>query len=147
MRNPIVGAMVDGLAQHGMSTLRFNFPGVGASGGSIGSGSEQAVSGARAFLKAQSGATWFVVGGYSFGTMTAIRYLDTNPGEFDAAVLTTPPPYSSLSKLDIPLLLIIGENDGISNGVESLSLKSPGSLRYTIPGAGHFNIPVCGIMD
>lgn len=90
MMNPVVETLTEALFKAGYATLRFNFRGVGRSGGSFGNGlDEQAdVLAAAAFLEAR-GAREILPAGYSFGTFVMAGALARRP--FLPAVFVAPP--------------------------------------------------------
>ena len=70
MHNNVVGAMEDGFSSKGLTTLRFNFRGVGASGGFYdeGEGETDDLVAALRFLRSEIGEDAFtILAGYSFG--------------------------------------------------------------------------------
>jgi uncharacterized protein len=71
---PLVAALAEALARAGLRALRFNFRGVGGSGGSPSGGlvEERDVAAAARFLL-DSGATGIAVAGYSFGALMALK--------------------------------------------------------------------------
>jgi uncharacterized protein len=74
MDTPLVRALDDALTAAGLSTVRFNFRGVGASGGEPTGGrrEHEDVRAAAAWLR-QRGALRIVLVGYSFGALMATR--------------------------------------------------------------------------
>src|SRR5262249_28427158 len=75
MHNNIVSALADTLQQAGMATLRFNFRGVGRSGGEHGGGEAEVedVKAAVTYLLSRQTVPTVVVAGYSFGSMVGLR--------------------------------------------------------------------------
>lgn len=75
MNNPVVVAITAALAAAGIATLRFDFRGVGRSGGIHGGGTPE-IDDARAAvnaLGAAAGLDVVAIGGYSFGSLVALR--------------------------------------------------------------------------
>ena len=75
MHNNVVSALVQVLQQAGIATLRFNFRGVGRSGGSHeqGNGEVEDVKAAVTYLLSRQAVSTVVVAGYSFGSMVGLR--------------------------------------------------------------------------
>jgi alpha/beta superfamily hydrolase len=76
MYNSVVGAIVDGFASKGFTTVRFNFRGVGSSGGFYdeGDGEIRDVLAGLQFLKNKlSGEPYVVLAGYSFGAWISCK--------------------------------------------------------------------------
>ncbi|MGE3919076.1 MAG: alpha/beta hydrolase, partial [Hyphomicrobiaceae bacterium] len=74
MRNNVVTALVEWLGRAGIATLRFNFRGVGRSGGvhDDGTGEVDDVRGALDCLLARGPFETVVVAGYSFGSIVGL---------------------------------------------------------------------------
>jgi len=91
MRNNVVEAMVSAFSGHGYSTLRFNFRGVGRSGGVFddGVGEQDDVKGAIAFLK-EKGIGDITLAGYSFGAWVNSRFLAGFEGLSDVIMVSPP---------------------------------------------------------
>ncbi|MFN2426941.1 MAG: alpha/beta fold hydrolase [Candidatus Binatia bacterium] len=82
MNNSVVVAVAGALAAAGVATLRFDFRGVGRSGGSHGGGAPE-VEDARAAvdaLAAATGLTSVAIAGYSFGSLIALRVAAAGAG-------------------------------------------------------------------
>ena len=75
MHNNVVSALVQAFQQAGIATLRFNFRGVGRSGGSHdqGNGEVEDVKAAVTYLLSRQAVPTVVVAGYSFGSMVGLR--------------------------------------------------------------------------
>ncbi|MBM4272603.1 MAG: alpha/beta hydrolase [Deltaproteobacteria bacterium] len=143
MNNNVVEALVEGHSSKGFSTLRFNFRGVGRSGGFYdnGDGEQDDVMGAVAFLQEQKKSE-VMLAGYSFGAWIIANVL-THQDQFADVVLVSPPidfvefDFSGLEKRIG--LIICGDQDqfcpleklkGIVSGIRcQLSV---------VPGADHF---------
>jgi alpha/beta superfamily hydrolase len=146
MYNNVVTALTEALQQAGIMTLRFNFRGVGQSGGTHGEGQAEIedVQAAVAYLVSRQRVATVAVAGYSFGAMVGLRAASTDDrvhtligvalpvGRRDASFLTT---------ARKPLLLISGDRDPISPlaALQELvaKLAEPKQL-VTVAGADHF---------
>jgi len=145
MENNVVLALCNALTGGGMMALRFNFRGVGGSGGSHGGGVGERED-ARAALDFLAGLAEVDSGrlglaGYSFGALVALTAGD----ERVRAVAAVSPPAGGLDagrvQPDIPTLLISGDRDDISPSVRLPELAAAlGSRCETRPvaGADHF---------
>jgi alpha/beta superfamily hydrolase len=91
MSNNVVEALMEGYSHKGFSTLRFNFRGVGRSGGFYdnGNGEQDDVMGAFAFLRERKKSD-IVLAGYSFGAWIIAKVL-THQDQFSDVVLISPP--------------------------------------------------------
>jgi alpha/beta superfamily hydrolase len=144
MANHVVLTAARALAARGMSTLRFNFRGVGRSTGTYGGGLEEAddVAAALKFLKSRAPGPYYVIG-YSFGAFVAGRALLDGP-DADGAIFISPPiAFMDLSFLpQVPglKLIAVGDRDELCP-LESLEAllagKTPPEVRV-IEGADHF---------
>ncbi len=163
MNSSVVVAITAALAARGISTLRFNFRGVGASGGTHGGGGPE-IADARAAvgaLRAASGIRRIAIAGYSFGSLVALQMAaqddeDPEGGPYthvDAVAAVAPPlamfDASFVSKIGGTLLFVAGDRDqycprdrfDLLEGMEN----EPGVVcsmndteRVVIPGADHF---------
>ncbi|HOO90723.1 MAG TPA: CocE/NonD family hydrolase [Syntrophales bacterium] len=91
MMNNVVDALVSAFHDHGYATLKFNFRGVGRSGGSFdnGIGEQDDVKGAIAFLK-EKGLNDIALAGYSFGAWVNSKVLPGYDG-LSPVVMVSPP--------------------------------------------------------
>ena len=146
MHNNVVTALAEAFQQAGMMTLRFNFRGVGQSGGTHGGGEAEVedVQAAVAYLLSRQAVPTVAVAGYSFGSMVGLR-----AGASDARVHTLVGVALPIGMRDAsflltsqkPVLLISGERDDISPlpALQELIAKLAEPKRLlTIPGADHF---------
>lgn len=113
MHDAVVSAVQDELARLGVTTLRFNYRGVGASEGSYdnGQGETEDVLAAVHWLRENSDAKRLVLSGYSFGGVMALRACEkTNP---DVLLLVAPAVSMAgeLSRPDVPGLVLLAEKD------------------------------------
>jgi alpha/beta superfamily hydrolase len=124
MNNGVVVAITAALAAKGISTLRFDFRGVGASGGTHGGGGPE-IGDARAAvaaLRAATGIDRIAIAGYSFGSVVALHVAadelqnaDDADGGVDAVAAIAPPlamfDASFVSGIEGALLLVAGDRD------------------------------------
>lgn len=146
MRNNVVAALVDGFQAAGIATLRFNFRGVGRSGGSHDEGNAELddVKAAVTYLLGRQVVATVAVAGYSFGSWVGLK-----AGAEDARVHKLIGVALPLARRDAsflpgvtkPKLLISGDRDDISPmpQVNDLigRLSDPKSLTV-VAGADHF---------
>ena len=127
MESPVIDALVRGLADWGLLTLRFNYRGVGSSEGATSMGPGE-MEDARAALKVlrswpgvDRGRTAVV--GYSFGAGISVRMLAREQRVLRAGVAISPPlelpplgleGVPRLDRLRRPLQVIIGAEDGLT---------------------------------
>ena len=150
MNAPLLVALVDHLVARGWAVLRFNFRGIGDSGGQPGTGVEEVADarGALATMAARYDLP-LAVAGWSFGGAVAIRAAAATP-DLAACVAIAPavdekpgisaglPPPAELT-IECPLLLVCGENDDqISpDAVHAWAIEA-GAKYVEMPGANHF---------
>jgi alpha/beta superfamily hydrolase len=149
MENNVVETVVRAGLDSNLTTLRFNFRGVGRSKGSFdqGTGEQDDVAAALDFLGDNLHPETKVLAGYSFGGCVALAYCHRKDHGVDHLVLISPPPFllpegGGLS-LEIPVVrkIVFGENDEIAPPEEVKSMVSSGrveELVEVIPGADHF---------
>jgi alpha/beta superfamily hydrolase len=146
MHNNVVHALAGALQRSGHATLRFNFRGVGDSGGRFDGGTGEAddVRSAIAELCRQADVATVAVAGYSFGAMVGLRAGADDPSV--ARLIGIAPPiamrdFSFLRGVAKPKLLVSGERDDFcpQPALEALfgSLAEPKQLR-TVRHADHF---------
>ena len=144
MDNNVVVALCQALAGGGMVALRFNFRGVGGSGGSYGGGFGERQD-ARATLDFLAGLAEVDGGrlglaGYSFGALVALSAAD----ERVRALAAVSPPAGGLDPASfrpgIQTLLVSGDRDDISPALRlpemAASLGPPCEIR-SVAGADH----------
>ena len=147
MDNGVVTAICRTLAWKGIASLRFNFRGVGQSGGEFTNGEIEGedVRGALDALKHWPGIDGrrLAVAGYSFGAGVALRSArDLKTAKCLALVA---PPNSSLQSKSVrgyrkPMLFVAGERDRISSATtlrKSLDELDLDVELYTSEGADH----------
>ena len=145
MDSPVVSELTWSCKRCGYATARFNWRGVGASGG--------APSGDAADADADYGATLahleatvdgpMIAAGYSFGAATAVRVAATSP-RVRRLLLVAPPPAlldtEALAGFRGSVLAIVGTRDEFAPVVELEALLGDGPRRRleVIPEADHF---------
>ncbi|GAB6062204.1 alpha/beta hydrolase [Deferrisoma palaeochoriense] len=149
MSVPVVKAVARALAERGISTLRFNFRGVGRSTGAYdeGEGEVDDVVAAAAFLAAQPGVDPGRLGlvGYSFGAWVGGRAAERILPGLRALVAVAPPlerlPLEAWTRIAAPKLVLVGDRDDYCplDRFEFwyAALPEPKERRI-LPGADHF---------
>jgi alpha/beta superfamily hydrolase len=146
MENPVVVRATEVARETGLSTLRFNFRGVGRSTGVHGGGEaeQQDVSAALELLQSELPADRPMgLGGYSFGAWVAARVTATNT-RVAALCLIAPPvamlEFGTLEGNRREILLVAGTRDAYCPipSLEALASRTPGARVITIEGADHF---------
>jgi len=148
MYNYVVEAIAAEFSAAGISTLRFNFRGVGESQGgySDGAGEQRDVAGAFALL-AEKGKHRMDLAGYSFGAWVVAQFAlnPDRPKPFSRLMLVSPPAgmMSGLSTSAIPQLhlIVTGSEDDIAppDGIKPhIGIWNPKARLEIIDGADHF---------
>jgi alpha/beta superfamily hydrolase len=146
MDNGVVIDTVGTLAARGVATLRFNFRGVGESGGSY-SGTLAEVEDARAaaaLLRERLPGAPLALGGYSFGAIVALAAGHDHPDVdrlFAIALPATMFDTSAIIPSTKPKLFVIGDRDPYCPyaALESLVASLAGDNRLVkLAGADHF---------
>jgi len=147
MDNNVVGALVRALSADGIATLRFNFRGVGRSGGVHGGGIEEMndVRAAVARLASEENIDATVLAGYSFGARMALGAASTLPSiETLIAVappISTPMGAPSLAGWNGRLILIAGDRDDFCAAADLEKFHHEAGERSTmkiLKGSDHF---------
>lgn len=146
MRNTVVSALTLAFQEAGLATLRFNFRGVGHSGGSHGEGEAEVedVKAAVTALLTRQPVSRVVVAGYSFGSLVGLRAgaEDERVGVLIGVALPVgfrDP--SFLLTANKPTLLISGDTDTFSPipELQQLVEKMPDPKKLvTLAGVDHF---------
>lgn len=146
MGHPVVRALETGLQRAGLTTLRFNFRGVGESTGSYGGGNGEAddLRAAVKHLIETAAVERVTVAGYSFGAMVILRAGPAMP-DVDRLVAVAPPlsffDLKELSGCTKPKLFILGDGDRYCSVDEldrQLALVGDPKQRRILAGADHF---------
>jgi hypothetical protein len=151
MENGVVLATRDALAGLGLTTLRFDLRGVGASTGSWDDGRGEAddVAAAAAWLWSNGAAEVHLVA-YSFGAAMAARALGAGLDATSVALVSPPVDFMDLGDdclPPVPTLVVAGDHDTYASpaSVDAWLARQPavaGRLtRVTLPGVDHFYQP------
>ena len=147
MDNPVIVRAAEVAQSLGVTTLRFNFRGVGASGGTHGRGisEEDDVRAAlvRARMALPSTAPLGLLG-YSFGAWVSAR-VATSPPALPLPLCLVAPPLGLLDWTIVPtsatpLLIVAGTRDPYCPlpDLEPFATRLPGARTAIIEGADHF---------
>jgi alpha/beta superfamily hydrolase len=148
MENNVVTALADAFAKAAYAVLRFNFRGVGRSGGRYdeGSGERQDAMGALTWLAAQSAvdAEQLFLAGYSFGARVALAVASTDP-RVQGVIAVAPPlrrdHWPGLEAYRRPKLFFCGDADPNCPPAAMMALldrlPEPKQL-VMLPGTDHF---------
>ena len=144
MDNNVVDALASGFGAAGLSTLLFNFRGVGASGGAFdkGDGEQEDLIAASRYLETR-GVTGNVLSGYSFGAWVAERALGKT--QSSCILLVSPPlaywDFSGLRRTEVPVYVVGSDEDQfcppeqLEPFLESLPTLAAAEI---VKGADHF---------
>jgi uncharacterized protein len=145
MDNPVVVRVQEVCAGLGLATLRFNFRGVGGSGGAHAGGvGEQ--DDARAALEALSRATGgapTAIAGYSFGSRIAALVACGDP-RIEGLALIAPPlamyDFACVESVRTSTLVVAGTNDSYCPVPDfaRFGARLPSATTVSIEGADHF---------
>src|SRR5262245_30139519 len=143
MENPVVVRVAEVASEEGLSTLRFNFRGVGGSTGSHaqGQGEQDDLRAALSVLRTRlpDGGP-LGVAGYSFGAWVAAQMVGSGP-PMAALCLIAPPlamlDFGSLDGASLDILLAAGTRDSYCprSSLVQLAERLPGALIETVDGA------------
>jgi alpha/beta superfamily hydrolase len=146
MENPVVVRAVEVAREVGLSTLRFNFRGVGRSTGihAKGDGEQDDLKAALAMLHSHLPPDRPLgVAGYSFGAWVAARVAGS--GSASTALCLIAPPlamldFGALDRTGEHILLVAGTRDSYcpAESLEALAGRLSGAQLRTVEGADHF---------
>ena len=143
MDNTVVTLIASALVDAGRAVLRFNFGGVGASGGTYGGGVAE-VDDVRAAVAALAmrmplGEPITLVG-YSFGAWVALRSA-ANRGGIERVIAIAPPlaffDWDFLATVRPPVSVVVGDRDEYCPRAQLAALMSRYPVQ-TLEGADHF---------
>ena len=145
MENPVVVRVQEVCAGLGLATLRFNFRGVGASGGvhAGGVGEQDDASAALDTLTKAIGGGVLAIAGYSFGARIAAQ-VGGRDGRIGGMALIAPPlamyDFGFLEDRKIPTLVVAGTRDQYCPPDEfaRFTAARPWIKTAAIEGADHF---------
>jgi len=144
MRNPLVAGIARACAAEGMYALRFNFRGVGASHGEWTGGivETEDLADAVAYARETAPGLPLALSGYSFGAVTALRWLERG-GRADAVALVGVPLRSvTFAPEELPpvpdgMFIVAAELDEYGSADE-LRVAYPRAEIVSVPGVDHF---------
>ena len=147
MENPVVIRVAEVCQGAALATVRFNFRGVGGSGGEHdeGHGEQDDLRAAVQHLRTALGPRSVAVAGYSFGASIAAR-VALRDGAAGLALIAPAlairglDQLGDLDKLDTPILIAAGTNDSYcpAEALATLAARVPRAVVRTIEGADHF---------
>lgn len=145
LHNKVVFRAARGLESANVATLRFNFRGVGASGGrhDQGEGELEDVNAAIDWMKWKHPGKKLIVGGFSFGAWVASRAACERP-DVDAIFLIGTPvnmyDFGYLRHCEKPILFLHGTQDehGDVQKLEKLAQNVRNAETIIVTGADHF---------
>lgn len=145
MYNPVVEAIASSYRRKGYSTLRFNFRGVGRSGGRYenGIGEQEDVISALSYLRRME-ITMIDLAGYSFGTF--VNSEAVRSGALTERMIMVSPPFGFMEfgepfPLNCLKLVVTGSRDDLAPPgllYKILPLWNPETSLEVIEGADHF---------
>jgi hypothetical protein len=145
MDSPVVSEIAWACARAGLASLRFNWRGVGASGGISSGDAEHARADYAAALEqlASTAPGRLLAAGYSFGAAAAVRAAASDP-RVRGLVLVAPPPAlldrTALEARPRDVLVITGEHDAIAPAaaLEAITHELSSACFVAIEEADHF---------
>ena len=146
MHTKAVFRAAQAMEEIGLAALRFNFRGVGASTGSYeeGVGEQEDVGAALDWLEEEFPGLPLVLGGFSFGSMVALRVGTVDPRPVALFGMGMPLgmyDYSFLGETGRPVLVVQGEEDEFGSGREADDALGPLGDHVTVvrvAGADHY---------
>ena len=145
MENPVVVRVQEVCDALGLATLRFNFRGVGASGGvhAGGVGEQEDAAAALDVLAKAIGGGALAIAGFSFGSRIA-ALVGSRDGRFAGMALIAPPlamsDFGFLEDPRVPTLVVAGTRDQYCppDDFARFTAARPWITAATIDGADHF---------
>lgn len=145
MHNKVVHTLARACQERGLSTLRFNYRGVGASAGSYDEGRGETQDALA--IVAAGRARWpqgeLTLAGFSFGGMVSLRAAAlTAPARLiSVAPAVASPGADSIARPPCPWLIVQGDADEVVHCREVQAFAArfhPAPQLVLLPGAGHF---------
>lgn len=142
MYDAVVGCLSNGFTAGGVSSLRFNFRGVGKSSGSHdrGEGEGEDLLAVCDWFRDHHALDSLYVAGYSFGAGVTLQVAPRI--DCQGIVLVAPPMQmvGDLAPTDLPMLVVLGDEDRIVDpgALQSHFSGYPNVSVKLIPGADHF---------
>jgi alpha/beta superfamily hydrolase len=145
LSNPVVAAIAEGLTRAGIAALRFNFRGVGGSGGTPSGRAADADADYAAALDALAArrAAPYLGAGYSFGAAAALR-VAARDSRIARLVLVAPPlamiDRAALDAFAGPVTVLVGDEDAYAplGQLERLVAGRARVALQVLPGEDHF---------
>ncbi len=145
MDSPVVAEIAWACTRAGFASLRFNWRGVGASGGTSSGDAEDArIDYAAALAQLASTVTGRVLAaGYSFGAAAAVRAAAVDPRVRGLILVAPPPSMLDLTALEArprDVLILAGEHDSLAPAaaLEGIARELPRARFVQIERADHF---------
>jgi len=145
MDTPVATEIALACEKSGLTSLRFNWRGVGASAGEVsGEESEADEDYAAAFAHLAASVSGAVVAcGYSFGAAAALRAAAGQPRIRRLLLVAPPPPLidgAQLAAFPGRILVVVGERDGIASAAQLAQMLEPcpHARLEVVPGTDHF---------
>jgi alpha/beta superfamily hydrolase len=147
MENELVVRLTNALGDAGFATLRFDFRGVGASGGTHdkGRGEVEDVRAAATLLRERLRVPAVTLVGYSFGSLMAMQAAVLDADGVTGVVAIGPPvrvvSLEFLAGSRVPVAFVVGDRDQFCPAATLDAARArfaPASALAVIPGADHF---------
>jgi len=140
MTAPLMDKVTGHLVESGICVLRFNFRGVGASEGSWGEGIGEKSDVSAAMVEASAAGLETLLGGWSFGAATALRW---QAAESDSTTFCgVSPPVASLPNAEelrpAKRTIIMGERDQLIKFDDSKAYAASIGARFVPVPSDHF---------
>ncbi|MCP5071447.1 MAG: alpha/beta fold hydrolase [bacterium] len=145
MESPVVNELAYACFKQGLTSVRFNWRGVGASSGQASGGAEDADEDYASALDhmAETVPGKLIACGYSFGAAAAVRVAARHP-RVDRMILVAPPPSlispDAIAETGKRVLAIVGALDDLAPAaaLEAAFSTVPRVELVVLPGADHF---------
>lgn len=147
MDNNVISTLQDTLSRWGWGTIRFNFRGVGRSGGAYGDGEGEVedVMAVATYLEKEKGKKILHIAGYSFGAWIALKAIARGI-EAGCVILVSPPmdflDFGLLRLPQKPCLITVGDRDSfcaLGTLRAWLEQQQTNALDFqTLAGCDHF---------